>query len=120
MAAKKQRPSMDDIFDDGGAISKLTGGSPNMTRTENVPPTEPEVQGTDLPDEEKKKGGGQQRKIKPTSFYIPPEQLGHLDELVFYHNRRTGQRINRNDIVRHLIAKSRLEDLEGLIEENQE
>lgn len=119
--AKSRRPAMpDDLFNNGGAISKLTGGTPVGTRRESGPlpvPHHEEPEEGAVVEEQKSSAAQPQRKIRPTSFYLPPEQLGKLDELAYFHNKRTGQRINRNDIVRHLIAKCTLEDLMDLVEE---
>jgi hypothetical protein len=116
---KSKRPSMPDDMFNGGAIAKLTGGAPpvNASRDSISAPTPQEELNTAPLAKEPQKGTAQQRKVKPTSFYLPPEQLAKLDELAFFHNKRTGQRINRNDIVRHLIKKSSLEDLMDLVGE---
>jgi hypothetical protein len=50
--------------------------------------------------------------VEKTSFYLRPDQLDKLDELVMAYKRRTGKRgINRNDIIRHLIDRCELESL---------
>jgi hypothetical protein len=46
-----------------------------------------------------------------TTFYLTPGQLDTLDELAYGYKRRTGKRINRNDIVRFLVEHARLEAL---------
>ncbi len=48
-----------------------------------------------------------------TTFYLRADQLDKLDELVLAYKRRTGTRINRNDIVRQLIDGADLEALIG-------
>jgi hypothetical protein len=48
------------------------------------------------------------------SFYLAPGQTDKLDDLAYKHKKRTGKRINRNDIVRHLIDQCTLESLDGL------
>lgn len=40
------------------------------------------------------------------SVYITPEQERKLDDLAYEHGKRTGKRLNRNDIVRFLIAQA--------------
>jgi hypothetical protein len=54
------------------------------------------------------------RNVKATSFYLTPAQLRKLDELAFQLNERSDQRINRNDIVRHLVDHCSFEDLAEL------
>ena len=67
----------------------------------------------------------QSRKVKPlnsttvkkevkVSFYLTPEQEQKLDDLAYEHKKRTGKRINRNDIVRHLVDNCSIEDLRNL------
>ena len=53
-----------------------------------------------------------------TTFYLRPDQLDKLDELVAAYKRHTGQRkgVNRNDIVRRLIDRA---DLATVIGEGQ-
>lgn len=46
-----------------------------------------------------------------TSFYLRSEQLDKLDELTMEYKKRTGKRINRNDIVRTLVDGCSLESL---------
>lgn len=55
--------------------------------------------------------GGTARKDKKTSFYLTSEQIDKLDDLAYEHKKRTGQRINRNDIVRFLIDQCTVESL---------
>ncbi len=67
----------------------------------------------------------QSRKVKPlnsttvkkevkVSFYLTPEQEQKLDDLAYEHKKRTGKRINRNDIVRHLVDYCSIEDLQNI------
>ncbi len=56
----------------------------------------------------------QKRNVKPTSIYFTQAQLRKLDQLAYQHNERSGQRINRNDILRHLVDRCSLEDLADL------
>ena len=46
-----------------------------------------------------------------TSFYLRSEQLDKLDELTIAYKKRTGKRINRNDIIRTLVDDCSLETL---------
>ena len=67
----------------------------------------------------------QSRKVKPlnsttvkkeikVSFYLTPEQEQKLDDLAYEHKKQTGKRINRNDIVRHLVDHCSIEDLQNI------
>jgi hypothetical protein len=49
--------------------------------------------------------------LEKTSFYISHKQLDKLDDMAHEYKKRTGKRINRNDIVRHLIDQVDLESL---------
>lgn len=49
-----------------------------------------------------------------TTFYLRPDQLDQLDELVYQYKKRTGRRINRNDVVRQLIDQADVEALLGV------
>ena len=49
-----------------------------------------------------------------TTFYLTPEQAEKLDDLAHDYKKHTGQRINRNDIVRYLIDQATLDSLEGI------
>ncbi len=53
-------------------------------------------------------GGGS---LKKTSFYLRADQLDKLDDLAFAYKKRTGRRIDRQDIVRLLIDRCTLGDL---------
>lgn len=53
-------------------------------------------------------------KEEKISFYLTREQADKLDELAYEHKKRTGQRINRNDVVRHLIDQSTIDSLTNL------
>jgi hypothetical protein len=54
------------------------------------------------------------KKEVKVSFYLTPEEEQKLDDLAYEHKKRTGKRINRNDIVRHLIDNCSIEDLHNL------
>jgi hypothetical protein len=67
----------------------------------------------------------QSRKVKPlnsttakkdskVSFYLTSEQEQKLDDLAYEHKKHTGKRINRNDIVRHLVDHCSIEDLQNI------
>ncbi len=55
------------------------------------------------------KSGGEK-----TTFYLRPDQLDKLDELVYQYKKRTGRRINRNDVVRQLVDQADVEALLGV------
>ncbi len=46
-----------------------------------------------------------------TTFYLRPDQLDKLDELAYTYKKRTGRRIDRQDIVRTLIDRCDLATL---------
>jgi hypothetical protein len=48
-----------------------------------------------------------------TTFYLRPDQVDKLDELALAYKRKTGKRVNRNDLVRQLIDQAELDDLLG-------
>jgi hypothetical protein len=50
------------------------------------------------------------------TFYLRPDQIDKLDELVLAYKRQTGKRINRNEVVRRLID---LCDLDLLLHASQ-
>ena len=103
------------IYDDEqpGAIEKLTGAAPKRTDMD-----EPLAQAATPPTPEAKNEPEQTRKqtrnLKPTSMYLTPAQLRKLDKLAFQYNEERDERINRNDIVRHLVEKCTMRDLGDL------
>lgn len=54
------------------------------------------------------------KKEMKVSFYLTPEQAEKLDDLAYEQKKRTGKRINRNDIVRHLIDHCSIENLQDI------
>ena len=55
------------------------------------------------------------RTLKPTSFYLLATQVTKLDELMYIYNQdHPEKRINRNDIVRHLIDQCSIESLNSM------
>lgn len=107
------------------ALDKLTGAAPTSTddtaeqqRSKTVTPQD---SNTVLPQDgiaaspHVMKSVGETEK---TTFYLRPDQLDKLDELVTAYKRHTGQRkgVNRNDIVRRLIDRA---DLATVIGEGQ-
>jgi len=53
-------------------------------------------------------------KQEKTSFYLSAILLEKLDDLAHDYRKASGHRINRNDIVRHLVEGCSLESLSGL------
>lgn len=53
----------------------------------------------------------EREELQKTTFYLTPAQLDTLDELAYGYKRKTGKRINRNDIVRFLVEHAQLETL---------
>lgn len=99
MAKKVQIP--DNLYDEEpGAIQKLTGGVRPTTTAQTAPVEETKP--------------AKNRTVKPTSFYLTDKQIRKLDDLAYTYNGRTGKRINRNDIIRHLVDKCDVGDLQGL------
>jgi hypothetical protein len=99
-----------DLFnDEGGAISRLTGGSQRSAR-EAAPPAQAAPAAPGMHKEKEQ----QRRYLKQTSFYLSPEQLLKLDSLAHTHYLQTGARINRNDIVRFLVDRCKIGDLADL------
>jgi hypothetical protein len=60
------------------------------------------------------KSQGKTRNVKPTSFYLTDKQLRKLDDLAYIYNGRTGKRINRNDVIRHLVDTCDIGNLHDL------
>jgi hypothetical protein len=52
--------------------------------------------------------------FEKTTFYLTVEQVEKLDDLAHDHKKQTGQRINRNDIVRYLIDQATADSLDGI------
>lgn len=86
-------------------------GSDNVKtiQSENVSPPHSET----VPQMEPQKQGKAKKDTK-VSFYLTAEQEQKLDDLAYEHKKRTGKRINRNDIVRHLIDHCIIEDLHNI------
>ena len=107
--ARKGTPDLpSDMFNDDSAIAKLTGGAIRTRVAEQEPAPLSSASG------EPTKKEAQNRNLKQTSFYLSPEQLIKLDDLAHAHYKRTGNRINRNDIVRHLVDRCQLNDIADL------
>ena len=100
-----QRPS---------ALDKLTGTAPSPGASADKQDRGEAVRqhgNTVLPQE----GGPAPMPIPSASgnekvtFYLRPNQVDKLDELVLAYKRRTGVRINRNELVRRLIDRAALD-----------
>ncbi len=91
-------------------VKTLDGGKVSESQSENVSPLHSETVQSPQPQIEPQLP----RKVKKdtkVSFYLTAEQEQKLDDLAYEHKKRTGKRINRNDIVRHLIDHCIIEDL---------
>lgn len=99
-----------DTFDKKpSALDKLVGNVPdNMVAEKKEAAVEGEA--------EPKVKAPTTRNYKPTSFYLDETQLDKLDELVHEYKKRTGKRINRNDVVRSSIDKVGLTSLIAALE----
>lgn len=98
-----------------GAIQKLTGAPSREQLQPRVPPAAETPIPTSNPAETPQQATkAQARSVKPTSFYLTPIQLRKLDDLAYTYNGRTGKRINRNDIIRHLVDTCDIGNLQGL------
>jgi hypothetical protein len=93
-----------------GAIQKLTGAPSREQLQPRVPPTTT----SSLAETPQQATKAQARNVKPTSFYLTLAQLRKLDDLAYTYNGRTGKRINRNDIIRHLVDTCDIGHLQGL------
>ena len=85
------------------AIDKLVGNNPQVV--------EQETKTVDTPTQE------QPRTYKPTSIYLSEGQLDKLDELALEYKKKSGKRINRNDIVRALVDNTDIDSLLRVIKE---
>ncbi len=100
------------------ALEKLTGGA--EVDRETVPP----ANGSTVPPDHRFTAAAANESAAPapgrkagktggekTTFYLRPDQLDKLDELALAYRRRTGRRIDRQDIVRALIDYCTLDTL---------
>jgi len=100
MAPKRATIPADTFTKPPSALDKLTG----RTRTEEV--AEPQDGNTVV----RKNGNTIKQQMdnedvvrEKITFYLRPDQIDKLDELVLAYKRQTGNRINRNEVVRRLI-----------------
>lgn len=115
MSAKKvQIP--ENLYDSQpGAIQKLTGTpSREQSQPRALPAAETSLPISNPAETAQQATKTQTRSVKPTSFYLTPTQLRKLDDLAYTYNGRTGKRINRNDIIRHLVDTCDIGNLQGL------
>lgn len=55
------------------------------------------------------------KKREKVTIYLSPKHILKLDSLVYEYNRKTrGKRVNRNQVVRHLIDQCTVESLKDL------
>ncbi len=119
--AKHKIQMPDNIYGepDGGAIDKLTGGGARRPAPLTTAPVTSAAQPQTMAQVQSQHDSVSvkatvTRNVKPTSIYFTPEQLRKLDDLAYTYNGRTGKRINRNDILRHLVDTCDIGDLQGL------
>lgn len=55
-----------------------------------------------------------QQKSEKISFYLTPDEAQKLNDLEYEQRKRTGRRVNRNDLIRHLIDTCTSESFEGI------
>ena len=91
---------------DGNTAEQLHGSTVSQYESTTVKPSNEITAGSS----ERKRGEAGSEK---TTFYLRPDQLDKLDELALAYKKQTGQRIDRQDIVRRLIDRC---DLQMLVE----
>ncbi len=115
---------------DSETFSRLQGDTATQSQSETVSQPQGDTverssSDTVVPSQSETAIQQQSRKVKPlnsttvkkevkVSFYLTPEQEQKLDDLAYEHKKRTGKRINRNDIVRHLVDYCSIEDLQNI------
>ncbi len=114
MAGKRARVPQEVYGQRASVLDKLTGAapSPGASAAEQGHGEAVRQHGnTELPQE-----GGAAPEPSPSAagnekvtFYLRPDQVDKLDELVLAYKRRTGVRINRNELVRRLIDRANLD-----------
>jgi len=52
--------------------------------------------------------------MEKISFYLTPDEARKLNDLEYEQRNRTGRRVNRNDLIRHLIDTCTSESFEGM------
>jgi len=54
------------------------------------------------------------KKSEKISFYLTPDEARKLNDLEYEQRKRTGRRVNRNDLIRYLIDVCSSESFEGM------
>jgi hypothetical protein len=90
---------------DSNKVSELQSESVLPPHSETVQSPQPQIE---------PQKPGKVKKDTKVSFYLTAEQEQKLDDLAYEHKKRTGKRINRNDIVRHLIDHCIIENLHDI------
>jgi len=54
------------------------------------------------------------KKSEKISFYLTPDEARKLNDLEYEQRKRTGRRVNRNDLIRHLVDTCTSESFEGI------
>jgi len=107
---KRAKVTADTFSKKPTALDKLIGSTPAPAPepvTQEQPPTAEQSTAPERP--------ATQRTYKPTSFYLDDMQLDKLDDLAHEYKKRTGKRINRNDIIRTLVDQTAIEDVIKLL-----
>jgi hypothetical protein len=105
MAPKRATVPSDAFAKPPSALDKLTG----RASTEDT--VKSQDRNTVIP-----QTGADESAREKITFYLRPDQIDKLDELVLAYKRQTGKRINRNEVVRRLID---LCDLDLLLHASQ-
>ena len=90
------------------ALDKLVGGRAPQEAVEVQQQRAGAEAETPTPQETTPARPAIQRTYKPTSIYLDDSQLDKLDDLAHEYKKRTGKRINRNDVVRALVDQADL------------
>ncbi len=113
MAPKRAIVPSDAFTKPPSALDKLTG------RANTEDPLEPQHRDTVKQQHGstvKQQSSTDESAREKITFYLRPDQIDKLDELVLAYRRQTGNRINRNELVRRLID---LCDLDLLLQASQ-
>jgi len=106
---KRASVPQDTFAKPASALDKLTGRARTAPEEEPQPsPAGIPSSGTTVFPQTSSPGIPQHQSAEPevrekVTFYLRPDQLDKLDELVLAYRRRTGKRINRNALLRQLI-----------------
>jgi hypothetical protein len=100
----KHAPVQTDAFNrPASALDKLTGRTSAEPAEDNNAPPPPTAAVPPQSDPSTMR--------EKVPFYLRPDQLDKLDELALAYRKHTGQRLNRNDIIRQLVDQCDLDML---------